>query len=36
MKMENDLASDIDGTVKRLLVAENDVISTDQPIIEFE
>ena len=36
MKMENDLQSDIDGVVKRILVAENDVIGTDQPIIEFE
>ncbi|MDE6009994.1 MAG: carboxylase [Muribaculaceae bacterium] len=36
MKMENDLASDQAGTVKRVLVAENDVIGTDQPIIEFE
>ncbi|MDE6806483.1 MAG: carboxylase, partial [Muribaculaceae bacterium] len=36
MKMENDLASDQDGVVKRILVAENDVIGTDQPIIEFE
>ena len=36
MKMENDLASDKEGTVKRVLVAENDVIGTDQPIIEFE
>lgn len=36
MKMENDLNSDMGGKVKRLLVAENDVMSTDQPIIEFE
>ncbi len=36
MKMENDLASDIAGTVKRILVNENDVIGTDQPLIEFE
>ncbi|MDE6272614.1 MAG: carboxylase [Muribaculaceae bacterium] len=36
MKMENDLASDIDGTVKRILVGVNDVVATDQPLIEFE
>ena len=36
MKMENDLAADQDGTVKRVLVNENDVMATDQPIIEFE
>lgn len=36
MKMENDLKSDISGTVKRILVEEDDTIGTDQPIIEFE
>jgi pyruvate carboxylase subunit B len=36
MKMENDLASDHDGVVKRFLVAPGDVISTDQALIEFE
>ena len=36
MKMENDLASEIDGTVKRILVGINDVVGTDQPLIEFE
>ena len=36
MKMENDLSSDISGTVKRVLVNENDVIGTDQALIEFE
>lgn len=36
MKMENDLTSDIAGTVKRILVKENDVIGTNQPLIEFE
>ena len=36
MKMENDLSSDKSGTVKRLLVNVDDVMSTDQPIIEFE
>ena len=36
MKMENDLASDVEGTVKRILVSPNEVMATDQPIIEFE
>lgn len=35
MKMENDLACDKAGVVKRVLVGEGDVMSTDQPIIEF-
>ncbi len=36
MKMENDLNSDKSGVVKRILVGENDVIATDQALIEFE
>ena len=36
MKMENDLAADMEGVVKRLLVEEGDTISTDQPLVEFE
>ena len=36
MKMENDLASEMGGKVKRILVNEGDVMSTDQPLIEFE
>ena len=36
MKMENDLASEIGGKVKRILVNEGDVMATDQPLIEFE
>lgn len=36
MKMENDLASDMEGTIKRFLVNEGDVIATDQPLVEFE
>ncbi|MBD5190491.1 MAG: carboxylase [Bacteroidales bacterium] len=36
MKMENDLNVDMGGKVKRVLVNENDVIATDQPLIEFE
>ena len=34
--MENDLAADMEGVVKRLLVEEGDTISTDQPLVEFE
>lgn len=36
MKMENDLACDMAGKVKRVLVDEGDVMSTNQPLIEFE
>lgn len=36
MKMENDLASDMSGKIKRFLVKEGDVISTNQPLVEFE
>lgn len=36
MKMENDLKTDIAGVVKRILVEEDDVIGTDQALIEFE
>lgn len=35
MKMENDLACDKGGVVKQILVAEGDVMSTNQPLIEF-
>lgn len=36
MKMENDLAADQGGKVKRVLVKEDDVMGTNDPIIEFE
>ncbi len=36
MKMENDLQSDMEGVVKNILVKVDDVMGTDQPIIEFE
>lgn len=36
MKMENDLATDVAGTIKRFLVKEGDVIATNQPLVEFE
>ena len=35
MKMENDLACDMAGVVKQILVDEGDVMSTSQPLIEF-
>ena len=36
MKMENDVLSDIAGTVKRVLVKPEQIVGTDQPMIEFE
>lgn len=36
MKMENDLASDIGGVVKQVLVKDGEVISTNEPLIEFD
>ena len=36
MKMENDVNSEFEGTVKRVFVAPNDVVATDQVMIEFE
>lgn len=36
MKMENDLATDIAGTVKQVLVNVGEVVMTDQPLVEFE
>lgn len=35
MKMENDLACDMGGVVKRILIGEGDVMATAQPLIEF-
>lgn len=35
MKMENDLACDMGGVVKQILVSEGDVMATAQPLIEF-
>ena len=35
MKMENNLEADKGGKVKAILIADGDVMSTDQPIIEF-
>lgn len=36
MKMENDLTSEYEGVVKQILVREDDVIGTDQMLVEFE
>ena len=36
MKMENEIASDMAGTVKRVLVGVGDVVATDAPLVEFE
>lgn len=36
MKMENDVNSEIAGTVKRIFVQPNDVVNTDDIMIEFE
>ena len=36
MKMENDLGSEIDATVKQVLVQTGDVVATNQDLIEFE
>ena len=36
MKMENDIAADFAGKVKRIFVAPDQVVSTDEILIEFE
>ena len=36
MKMENDVASEIEGTIKRIFVAPGDIVNTDQIMVEFE
>lgn len=36
MKMENDIESDIEGTVKRVLVNLDEQVANDVPLIEFE
>lgn len=36
MKMENDINSDIAGTVKRIFVAPDQVVGTDDLLVEFE
>lgn len=36
MKMENDINSELEGTVKRVLVTPDEVVATDQPLVEFE
>ena len=36
MKMENDVASEVDGKVKRIFVSEGEVFPNDANLIEFE
>ena len=36
MKMENDIESDMEGVIKRIFVAPDQVVSTDEVLIEFE
>lgn len=36
MKMENDINSELAGTVKRVLVSPDQVVATDEPLVEFE
>ena len=36
MKMENSIATDYAGTVKRLLVKEGTTVAADAPMIEIE
>jgi len=36
MKMENDVAAEAPGKVKRILVKLDEVVNTDQPMVEFE
>lgn len=36
MKMENDVEAEKDDVVKRVLVSEGDVVSTNAPLIEFQ
>ncbi len=36
MKMENDIQSEFAGTVKRVLVVTDQVVSTNEPLVEFE
>lgn len=36
MKMQNDIESEFDGTVKRVLVTPGENVLADQPLVEFE
>ena len=36
MKMENDKLADHEGVVKRIIVEPNQIIITNEPLIEFE
>lgn len=35
MKMENEITSTVEGTVKALMVKQGDTVARDQPLIEF-
>ena len=35
MKMENNLASDRDGVIAKVMIEDGDVMSTDQPLFQF-
>ncbi|MDE6772425.1 MAG: acetyl-CoA carboxylase biotin carboxyl carrier protein subunit, partial [Muribaculaceae bacterium] len=35
MKMENNLGADRDGVIAKVLVADGDVMATDQPLIQY-
>ena len=36
MKMENNISSDYDGVVKRLLVETGTAVANDAPVVELE
>ncbi len=36
MKMENSIAAETEGTVKRILVSEGDIVAANSPIVELE
>ena len=36
MKMENDVPAERDGVVKRIFVKPDDVVKTDEILVEFE
>ncbi|MBD3414755.1 MAG: hypothetical protein GF421_10035 [Candidatus Aminicenantes bacterium] len=36
MKMENEIKSSINGTVKKIFAAEGDLVDSDKPIMELE
>ena len=36
MKMENEIKSSIDGTVKKIFAADGDLVDSENPLIELE